>query len=380
MISYGRQTLSDDDLEAVINNLRTDLITQGPVIKDFENAISEYTQARYVTSTSHGTSALHLACLALGLQAADTVWTSPISFVASANCALYCGATIDFVDINASTLNIDIDLLEDKLKTSKTPPKILIVVHMAGLPCEMQSIHELSRKYGFYIIEDAAHALGAQYLQKPVGSCEFSDLTIFSFHPVKSITTGEGGAVTTNRKALDLSLKKLRNHGLERDFSDSDEHRDEPWYYEQSCLGFNYRLTDFQAALGVSQLKKLDTFIEKRQSIFNYYQQHLNNLPLQLPVDDSASAFHLYIIQLKENSAIRRKALYHYLVKNGIKTNVHYIPIHLQPFYQKLGFRQGDFPVAERYYQRALTLPLFPELSINNCQQICQLIDQFFND
>ena len=384
MIPYGKQSVSQSDIDAVVDVLKSDFLTQGHVVPAFENAICKYTGASFGVAVNSGTSALHIACLSLGLAKGDYLWTTPISFVASANCGLYCGATIDFVDIDKQTWNIDVQLLESKLQIAKKEqrlPKILVVVHMAGLPVDLEKIHELSKKYDFQIIEDACHALGATYQERPIGSCQFSDISVFSFHPVKSITTGEGGMAVTNDKVLADKMRLYSSHGITRDETLMTEVSEGGWYYEQIELGYNYRLSDIHAALGLSQLERLDEFIDERQKIAAFYNESLKALPLQLPInmDDRSSAQHLYIVLLKSENPSEHKQVYERLRSKGIGVNVHYIPIHLQPFYQTMGFKKGDYPVSETYYQKAISLPCFPgllkseqETVINSLAEILQ--------
>jgi UDP-4-amino-4,6-dideoxy-N-acetyl-beta-L-altrosamine transaminase len=365
MIPYGKHLVDEDDIDAVVEVLRNQFLTQGAVIPQFEHAICEYTGAKYCVAVNSATSGLHVACLAAGVVTGDTVWTVSNSFVASANCALYCGASIDFVDIDPLTRNIDISALDKKLQHAaihKCLPKALIVVHFSGLSCDMQSIHKLTQMYSIVLIEDAAHGLGGSYQQSKIGSCVYSDMAVLSFHPVKSITSAEGGAVLTNQSQYYEKLKLFAKHGVTKDPSQYQGESHGPWYYQQLELGYNYRLSDVHAALGLSQLKKLDVFIRKRSEIAKRYDLELAGLPLKLPIveSQSQSAWHLYMVELTQHD---RLDVYQQLHDKGVGVNVHYIPIHLQPFYQKLGFKQGDFPLSELFYQNALTLPLFPSLT-----------------
>jgi UDP-4-amino-4,6-dideoxy-N-acetyl-beta-L-altrosamine transaminase len=368
-IPYGRQNINDADIEAVIRTLKSDWITQGPTIDVFEKAIAAYCGTRYAVAVNSATSALHIACLAAELKPGDILWTSPNTFVASANCALYCGAKVDFVDIDPQTYNLSVTALAQKLHQASmqgTLPKVVIPVHFAGQSCEMQQMHALSQQYGFQLIEDASHAIGAQYQQQPVGNCAFSEMTVFSFHPVKIITTGEGGMVLTNREDLYQSLLRLRSHGITRDDAFMNGPSDGPWYYQQVDLGFNYRLTDIQAALGLSQMSRLDAFVERRRSLAARYDALLERLPIIRPWQspDTQSSFHLYPIQLKlEEMKPNRRQVFDALRAQQIGVNVHYIPVHTQPYYRKLGFNRGDLPNAERYYARAISLPLYYDLS-----------------
>jgi len=370
MIPYGKQAISQQDIDSVITVLKSDFLTQGPQVPLFENRIKEATKAAHAVAVNSATSALHLACLALGLSKGDLVWTTPISFVATANCALYCGADVDFVDIDPCTYNLSANELEKKLinaqKSNLRLPKIVIPVHLCGQPCEMDKIHRLSKKYGFSIIEDASHAIGSMYKGNPIGNCEFSNITIFSFHPVKIITTAEGGIATTNNPKLAQKMALLRGHGITRD----DELMTEPshggWYYQQIELGFNYRMTEMQAALGVSQLTRLTEFVNDRNQLAKYYDNKLSNLPIILPkqIKDSYSARHLYVIKLKlADIQLTHKQVFDALREQKIGVNLHYIPIHLQPYYQALGFKVGQFPEAEKYYQQAISIPLFHLMS-----------------
>ena len=364
MIPYGKHLVDEQDIDAVVDVLRNQFLTQGAIVPKFEQALCEYTDCQYATAVNSATSGLHVACLAAGVVQGDIVWTVPNSFVASANCALYCGANIDFIDIDVVTRNIDIVALTNKLAQaaqSNSLPKALIVVHFSGLSCDMQVIHALTQQYAVVLIEDAAHALGGSYQQQKVGSCQYSDMAVLSFHPVKSITSAEGGAVLTNSKAYDDRIKLFGKHGVTRDVRQMETESHGPWYYQQIELGYNYRLSDLHAALGLSQLSKLDKFILRRTELALNYQKMLSDLPLKLPVfDDSKSAWHIYMVELTQHD---RKTVFEQLHAKGVGVNVHYIPIHLHPYYQRLGFKQGDFPIAENFYNNALTLPLFPSLT-----------------
>ncbi|MFT6283637.1 MAG: UDP-4-amino-4,6-dideoxy-N-acetyl-beta-L-altrosamine transaminase [Arenicella sp.] len=365
MIPYGKHLVDEDDIDAVVEVLRNQFLTQGTVVPQFEDALCEYTGANHCVAVNSATSGLHVACLAAGVVAGDLVWTVPNSFVASANCALYCGASIDFVDIDPLTRNIDINALEKKLHHAANQnclPKALVVVHFSGLSCEMLSIHSLTQMYSIVLIEDAAHGLGGSYRQSKIGSCVYSDMAVLSFHPVKSITSAEGGAVLTNQSQFHEKIRLFAKHGVTKDASQYQGESHGPWYYQQLELGYNYRLSDMHAALGLSQLKKLDVFIQKRSEIANVYDETLTDLPLKLPVvgPQFKSAWHLYMVELTQHD---RQDVYQQLHKKGVGVNVHYIPIHLQPYYHQLGFKQGDFPVSEHFYQNALTLPLFPSLT-----------------
>ena len=365
LIPYGRQYIQDSDIRAVIDVLQSNFLTQGPQVPKFESALRDVATVDYATAVNSATSALHIACLALGVGEGDIVWTVPNTFVASANCALYCGAKIDFVDIDPLTTNLSISALQEKLTDAKHKnilPKVLIPVHLSGEPCDMATIKELSQEYGFKIIEDASHAVGGQYENQPIGSCKYSDITVFSFHPVKIVTCGEGGAALTNSAELDKKMKLLRSHGITRDLAQMQYPKDEVWYYEQIDLGFNYRMTDIHAALGVAQLARLHEYVERRHIIAARYDQEFKGTKLQKPYKNSKnkSALHLYVIQV-ESSQHRR--IFHELRENNIGVNLHYIPVHTHPYYQKLGFVWGDFPNSEDYYRRAISLPMFPTLT-----------------
>ena len=362
MIPYGRQSISEEDIQAVVDVLRSDFLTQGPVVPQFEQCVADYCDAQFGVAVNSGTAALHIACLALGVGTGDWVWTSPISFVASANCALYCGAQVDFVDIEPDTGNMCAVELTKKLEIAKKEgklPKVVIPVHFAGLPCDMKLIFELSQKYGFRIIEDACHALGARYYKEPTGNCRYSDITVFSFHPVKIITTGEGGMAMTNDPKLAKTMRMLRSHGITREQEDFINEPDGPWYYEQQMLGFNYRMTDIQAALGLSQLERLDEFLTKRRDIATRYQIELPKaaaIEVFTNKDNRLSAWHLFII--KTNTA-QRDALFQQLRSANIGVNIHYIPIPHQPFYAN---KYGRFPLAQNLYRQIISLPLYPDL------------------
>lgn len=362
MIPYGRQSISEEDITSVVEVLKSDFLTQGPKVPLFEQTISEFVGSKFAVAVNSATSALHIACLALDVGEGDIVWTTPITFVASANCALYCGAEVDFVDIEPNTFNISVSALEIKLQQAKDAgrlPKALIAVHMCGRSPDMRLISQLSEEYGFHIIEDASHAIGADYLGEPVGSCRYSDITVFSFHPVKIVTTAEGGVVTTNDPDIAHKLQLLRSHGVTRDPTQLHAETHGPWYYEQVDLGWNYRMTELQAALGVSQLQRLAQFVNQRRVLAKQYYQKLGTLPLDLPApeNDGTSAWHLFVVRVKDAS--KRRAVFEALRQMGIGVNVHYIPVHLQPYYRKLGFVAGDYPDAEQYYQRAISIPLF---------------------
>ncbi len=363
--TYGSQDLDERDIEQVINVLNSDFLTQGPMVPSFESAICQITGSSFGIAVNSATSALHIACLSLGLTNDDIVWTSPNSFVSSANCALMCGAKVDFVDINPETYNICTDSLRQKLLKAKLAnklPKILIPVHFAGASCDMYEIYKLSKEYGFKIIEDASHAVGAIYRDTLVGSCKFSDITVFSFHPVKMITTGEGGVALTNSKTLYEKMKLLRSHGVTRE--NSTESTLELWEYQQICLGFNYRMTDIQASLGITQLHKLEYFLKRRKDLVDNYFQILADLPICLPQRSQlkTSSWHLFVIQLSDNDIERKSAIFQHLKSLNIGVNVHYQPIHTQPFYKNLD-KYDLLDKSEKYYAKALTLPLHTKLS-----------------
>ena len=383
-IPYGRQNINEEDIRAVVEVLKSDLITQGPVVPSIETAVARYCNAQHAVAVNSATSALHISCLALGVGKGDMVWTSPITFVASANCALYCGAQIDFVDIDSHTYNLSVQQLAEKLshaeKTGKLP-KVVIPVHMCGQPCDMAGIHALSQRYGFKIIEDASHAIGGRFKNEPVGNCRYSDITVFSFHPVKIITTGEGGMALTNSAQLTKRMQLLRSHGITRDVDEMTHAPDGPWYYQQIDLGFNYRMTDLQAALGLSQMQRLDEFVAKRHAIAKQYDQLLADLPLITPWQhaDNYSAYHLYVIRLElEKITCTHRKVFEDLRIAGIGVNLHYIPIHMQPYYQKSGFKTGDFPAAECYYAGAISLPIFPALTTKQLDKIVDSLKQIF--
>jgi len=368
LIPYGRHSICDDDIQAVVDVLRSDFLTQGLMVPRFEEAVCNYTGAKFGIAVNSGTSALHIACLSLGLGVGDVLWTSPITFVASANCALYCGAKIDFVDIDPKTYNLSVQALERKLIQSEKQnclPKVVIPVHLCGQSCDMEAIYMLSKKYHFSIIEDASHAIGGKYRNNSIGGGQYSDITVFSFHPVKNITTGEGGMAMTNNQVLAKKMSLLRSHGITRDPSLMTQDLDGPWYYQQIDLGFNYRMTDIQAALGVSQMKRIDTFITKRRELAAKYNRSFQNLPISIQYQhtDTYSAFHLYVIRLNPEAATSQLSMFKQLREQGIDVNLHYIPVHTQPYYQKMGFNRGDFPQAESYYKEAISLPLYPTLT-----------------
>ena len=363
MIPYGRQSISEDDIRAVVEVLRSDFITQGPAIPLFERCVADYCGIAHAVAVNSATSALHIACVALGLKPGDWLWTSPNTFVASANCARYCGAQVDFVDIDPATYNLSVVALEAKLaqaeKTGKLP-KIVVPVHFAGQSCEMKQIWALSQRYGFKVLEDASHAVGADYDGTKVGDCRYSHAAVFSFHPVKIITTGEGGMVLTRDRALFEQMTRLRTHGITRKSSQMQKIAEGAWGYEQIELGWNYRITDIQAALGSSQMRRLDKFVARRRDLVARYHEKLKGVPVVIPAQSASGnpSWHLYVIQVDG-----RKKVFDALHVAGIIVNVHYIPVHLQPYYRALGYKPGDFPEAERYYNRAISLPLLADLT-----------------
>lgn len=380
MIPYGRQDISEADIEAVVEVLRSDFLTQGPVVPAFEAAVARYCNAKHAVAVNSGTSALHIACLSLGVGPGDVVWTSPITFVASANCAIYCGASVDFVDIDPRSYNLSVDRLEEKLKRATKAnalPKVVIPVHLGGQSCQMQEIYQLGQKYGFRIIEDASHAIGGKYKGEPVGGCRFSDITVFSFHPVKIITTAEGGMALTNDPLIANQLMRLRSHGITRVPSEMTHVPDGPWYYQQVDLGFNYRMTEMQAALGLSQLNRLDEFVSRRHKIAAQYDDLFSDALIVTPWqhEDMYSSLHLYIVRVSCSAVnYNHKDLFERLRSAGILVNLHYIPVYRHPFYQRQGFRPQNFPQAEAYYAQAISLPIYPTLT--EAQQV-EVVDRF---
>ncbi|MBM3702112.1 MAG: UDP-4-amino-4,6-dideoxy-N-acetyl-beta-L-altrosamine transaminase [Actinobacteria bacterium] len=372
IIPYGRQCVDASDIREVIKVLKSDWLTQGPKVKEFESELCQYTGSKYAVSVSSGTAALHMSCLAAGIKPGDEVITSPMTFVASANCILYCGGKPIFADIQKDTVNIDPEEIKKKINPNT---KALIPVHFAGHPCDLEEIKGIAEKHNLLVIEDASHALGAEYKNLKIGSCKYSDMTVFSFHPVKSITTGEGGAVLTNREDLYEKLLLFRNHGITKDKKNMD-HYEGPWYYEMQELGFNYRMTDFQCALGISQLKKLEKFLNRRREIVNIYNKKLAEIDkIILPVEKPyvKSSWHIYYIRLKDSR--RRKIIFVKLRKNNVGVQVHYIPIHLQPYYKKnFGYKVGDYPKAEEYYKSTITLPLFPKMIDSEIRCVVNII------
>lgn len=373
MIPYGRQDITDADIEAVMAVLKSDFLTQGPMVPRFEQGVADHVGARHALAVNSATSALHIACLALGLGRGDWLWTTPITFVASANCGLYCGAQVDFVDIDPETYNLCPKALQAKLEVADEQdrlPKVVVVVHLCGQPCDMAAIHTLAQRYGFKVIEDASHAIGGKYQGEFIGSGRYSDITVFSFHPVKIITTAEGGMALTNDVELASRMALLRSHGITRAPQLMTQEPDGPWYYQQVDLGFNYRMTELQAALGVSQMERLDQFVARRHQLARRYDELLAELPVVTPWQhpDSYSGLHLYVIRLQLDSISRsHRQVFEALRELGIGVNVHYIPVHTQPYYQKMGFKVGNYPQAEQYYAEAISLPMFQTMT--NVQQ-----------
>ena len=374
MIRYGQQDITQVDIDAVVAVLKSVNLTQGPAIAQFEQSVASHTGAKHAIAVSNATAALHIACLALDLGPGDWLWTTPNTFVASANCALYCGAQVDFVDIDPRTYNLCPQKLEEKLiaaeKVNKLP-KVVVPVHLTGQPCDMAAIHALGQKYGFKIIEDASHAIGGQYKGEPIGNGRYSDITVFSFHPVKIITTAEGGIALTNSVELATRLGLLRSHGITRDPALMTEPMHGPWYYQQVALGFNYRMTDMQAALGVSQMTRLTDYVKRRHAIAQRYNELLADLPLTLPWQhpDSLSAYHLYVVRLHlDKISATHRQVFEALRAKDIMVNLHYIPVHTQPYYQQMGFKQGDFPQAEQYYCEAISIPMHVNLTDEDLQ------------
>lgn len=376
MIPYGRQDITQADIDAVVEVLKSDYLTQGPMVPRFERAVAGYCRATHACAMNSATSALHVACMALGLGSGDWLWTSPITFVASANCALYCGAQVDFVDIDPRTYNLCPQALERKLIKAERVgrlPKVVVPVHLCGQPCDMQAIDRLARRFGFKVIEDASHAIGGTYRGEPIGSGRYSDITIFSFHPVKIITTAEGGMAVTNNAELAERMALLRSHGITRDPVQMTHASDGPWYYQQIELGYNYRMTELQAALGVSQLGRIDQYVAQRHAIAHRYDEQLASLRVMTPWQhpDSYSGMHLYPIRLQlDRIGTSHRQVFESLRAHGIGVNLHYIPVHTQPYYHRMGFRTGDFPEADRYYAEAISLPMYPSLTALQQDQV----------
>ncbi|MBR9925509.1 MAG: UDP-4-amino-4,6-dideoxy-N-acetyl-beta-L-altrosamine transaminase [Gammaproteobacteria bacterium] len=382
MIPYGRQEITQDDIDAVVAVLKSDFLTQGPQVPRFEQAVAAHVGAKHALAVNSATSALHIACLSLGLGEGDWLWTSPVTFVASANCGLYCDAQVGFVDIDPHTYNLCPKKLEAKLEQAEQQgllPKVIVAVHLCGQPCDMQAIHDLSQRYGFHIIEDASHAIGGKYKGEFIGNSRYSDITVFSFHPVKIITTAEGGMALTNDDALAKRMNLLRSHGITRDPELMTCEADGSWYYQQIDLGYNYRMTELQAALGMSQLERLDEFVAQRHALAERYDGLLQELPVTLPWQslDSYSGFHLYVIRLQLGAINKtHRQVFESLREQGVGVNLHYIPVHTQPYYQKMGFRLGDFPEAESYYSEAISLPMFQGLADEQQDEVIAALKQ----
>ncbi|MGL5291544.1 MAG: UDP-4-amino-4,6-dideoxy-N-acetyl-beta-L-altrosamine transaminase [Vibrionaceae bacterium] len=380
MIPYAKQEITEQDIKEVVAVLNSDFLTQGPKVPEFEQALLAQTGAQFAVAVTNATSALHIACLALGLSAGDLLWTSPLTFVASANCGRYCGAQVDFVDIDLQTYNLCPEKLAQKLALAARNnrlPKVIVAVHFAGQSCDMQAIFALAKQYGVAVIEDASHALGATYQGMPVGNCRYCDICILSFHPVKIITTAEGGAALTDQPHLAQKMALLRSHGITRSPDLFENQSDGEWYYEQQLLGFNYRMTDLQAALGCSQLTRLADFIKRRNTLAQNYHEQLRDLPMHLPqtMAQTQSSWHLYVVRLKlEQLTLSHQEIFAQLRKLGVGVNLHYIPVHLQPYYQSLGFRHGDFLCAEHYYRSAVTLPLFAAMDDGQQQKVIKTL------
>lgn len=378
VIPYGRQSISASDIRAVGRALKSDFLTQGPIVELFENDVCAFVGSEHAVAVNSATSALHLACLALGVGPGDKVWTSAVTFVASANCALYCGAEVDFVDIDETTYNMSVSALREKLKSAREKgqlPKVVIPVHLTGQSCEMAEISALAKEFGFKVIEDASHAIGGKYKGNRIGNCMYSDITVFSFHPVKIITTGEGGLATTNDPNLAKSMKSLRSHGITRDLDEMVSPNPSTWYYEQTDLGFNYRMTDIQAALGVSQLRRINKFLDRRHKIAAGYNNGLDKKLATAPAQhlDTWSSFHLFVIRVP--SDLRTKVMDH-LFNNGVRANIHYIPVYRQPYYARLGFETNAFPESERYFSEAISLPMFPKLTKNKARKVIKFVNE----
>lgn len=379
MIPYGRQNISEEDIQSVVDVLRSDFLTQGPIVPEFENAISSYCNVKHAIAVNSATSALHLACIALGVGKGDIVWTSPISFVASANCALYCQANVDFVDIDPRTYNLSVKKLSEKLENAyknNALPKVLIPVHLCGQSCEMDEIHKLALKYGVRIIEDASHAIGGRYKNEPIGNCKYSDITVFSFHPVKIITTGEGGMALTNNSEIAAKIERLRSHGITRNSKEMNNVPDGPWYYEQLELGFNYRMTDIQAALGISQFKRLNEFVKRRHEIVKTYNNLLSKTNIITPWQhpDTYSSFHLYAIRVPRSKNFNHREIFERLRSAGILVNLHYIPIYKHPFYKNFNYDLKQFEESEKYYSEVISLPIYYGLTDENIREVVNIL------
>ena len=382
MIPYGRQEITQEDIDAVVEVLKSDFLTQGPRVPEFENTVATHVSAKFGVAVNSATSALHIACAALGLGDGDWLWTSPVTFVASANCGLYCGAKVDFVDIDPRTYNLCPDAIERKLEQAREQdrlPKVVVPVHLCGQPCDMERIKALSERYGFRIVEDASHAIGGKYQGEFIGSGRYSDITVFSFHPVKIVTTAEGGMAVTNDAELAQRMEMLRSHGITRDRARMTHEPDGPWYYQQVELGFNYRMTELQAALGLSQMTRLDDFVRRRHELARRYDELLADLPVVTPWQhpDSYSGLHLYVIRLKlaEIPASHRE-VFESLREQGVGVNLHYIPVHTQPYYAAMGFTSEDFPEAMRYYNEAISIPMYHGLTFDQQDAVVEVLEQ----
>ena len=382
MIPYGRQDITQADIDAVVGVLQSDFLTQGPMVPRFEQSVAQHVGASHALAVNSATSALHIACLALGLGSGDWLWTTPVTFVASANCGLYCGAQVDFVDIDPRTYNLCPQALERKLEQAEREgrlPKVLVAVHLCGQPCDMQAIHGLGQRYGFKIIEDASHAIGGKYRGEFIGNGRYSDITVFSFHPVKIITTAEGGMALTNNAELANKMALLRSHGITRDPAQMTHEADGPWYYQQIDLGFNYRMTELQAALGVTQMERLDQYVARRHQLARRYDELLSELPVTTPWQhpESYSGLHLYVIRLQlDKLQISHRQVFDSLREQGIGVNLHYIPVHTQPYYQLMGFKLGDFPQAESYYAEAISLPMFQTMNEQQQDRVISVLQE----
>lgn len=379
-IPYGRQDITQADIDAVVGVLKSDFITQGPVIEIFEQRLAAYCGVEHAVAVNSATSALHIACMALDLGPGDWLWTSPNTFVASANCGIYCGASVDFVDIDPVTNNMSVEKLAEKLAAAAETgrlPKIVVPVHLCGTSCDMAAIHELSSRYDFRVVEDASHAIGGKYRGEPVGTCRFSDITVFSFHPVKIITTAEGGVAVTKDPELARRMALYRSHGITRDSRHMTHASDGPWYYQQIALGYNYRMTELQAALGLSQMDRLDGYVARRHEIARRYDALFAGVPIALPSfhADSYSALHLYVVRLQlDRIGVSHRRVFEALRADGIGVNLHYIPVHTQPYYQQLGHKPGDYPEAERYYSEAISLPMFPTMTDDDVERVANAV------
>ncbi|MBJ7263281.1 MAG: UDP-4-amino-4,6-dideoxy-N-acetyl-beta-L-altrosamine transaminase [Burkholderiaceae bacterium] len=380
MIPYGRQDITQGDIDAVRDVLVSDFLTQGPQVPRFEASVREATGVAHAFAMNSATSALHVACLALGLGPGDTLWTSPITFVASSNCALYCGASVDFVDIDPVSFNMSPEALRTKLEAAQVQgklPKVVVPVHLCGQPCNMEAIGALAQEFGFKVIEDASHAIGGRYQDEPIGNCRYSDMTIFSFHPVKIVTSAEGGMLLTNNAELASKVELFRSHGITRDASLMVNEPHGPWYYEQVALGYNYRMTELQAALGVSQMGRLTQYVRERNELAKFYDKALESLPLSLPViaDDAYSAFHLYVIRLKLDELSRsHREVFEALRAGGVGVNLHYMPVYHQPYYASMGFDATQFPHAEAYYGQAISIPMYPTIGDDKRQRVVDVL------